>query len=339
MPVLARARVAATSSPTGRSVDRACLALARATGHCVLAVVPARGDVVSLGRFHQRPARDAGGVALARRTSGGRACAFGDGFLRLVLAQPHRSALVGDDPATLAPEQVLNRAVRGPMAALERLGVAVHYPGRDLLTVAGRPLAALGLAVEDDGATLVDVVLSGTRDAALLPALLDRADPTGVVRADLLLPDAVTSLARLGRDVAPDDLAAAAARGYADRLGVTLGDTHDVIPSDDDADAAWETARRPDPRHTMHATARTAIGVLEAHAARAADGTVADLRLAGDLLASTRVVAALEEHLRGVPLERAAVTIAVARALGASDGVLLGVGPEMLVEAIVSLVS
>lgn len=338
MPVLARARVAATASTTGHAVDRACLALTRATGHCVLAVAPARGDVVSLGRFHQRPAGDeARGVALARRTSGGRACAFGDGFLRLVLAQPHRSALVGDDPATLAPEQVLNRAVRGPMAALERLGIPVHYPGRDLLTVAGRPLAVLGLAVEDDGATLVDVVLSGTRDAALLPGLLDRADPTGVVRADMLLPDAVTSLARLGCDVAPDDLAAAAARGYADRLGVTPGDTHDVTPSD--MDATWETARRPDPRHTMHATARTAIGVLEAHAARAADGTVADLRLAGDLLASTRVVAALEGHLRGVPLERGAVTAAVARALGASDGVLLGVGPELLVEAIVGLVS
>ncbi|MCW5892418.1 MAG: hypothetical protein KIT14_18000 [bacterium] len=335
MPVLALARLDATSTVSARAVDRACLDLARATGDGVLAAIPGRGDAVALGRFHRRPAADVAGAALVRRTTGGRACAAGDGFLRLVLALPHRSALVAGDPGALAPEQILNRAVRGPMAALERLGVPVLYPGRDLLTVAGRPLAVLGLVVEDDGATLVDVVLSVARDAALLPHLLDRADPAGIVHADMVLPDAVTSLARLGRTAAPDDLLAAAARGYAERLGVTIGDAHDLAPSPDPGrDAGWETARRPDPRHTHHARVQTAVGVFEAHAALAADGTIADLCLAGDLLASTATVAALEQGLRGaVPPASAAVATALAR----PDRVLLGVPADTIAQAVAAL--
>lgn len=331
MPVVVPARLDATSPALARAADRACLDHARATGHCVLTATRLSGDVVALGRFHQRPDADATGVAVWRRTTGGRACAFGDGFVRLTLAMPHRSALVGADPAALAPEQVLNRAVRGPMAALERLGAAVLYPGRDLLTIARRPVAVLGLAVEDDGATLVDLILSLTRDAAVLPHLLDRADRAGVVRADMIDPGAVTSL---GRDVADDELLAASARGYAERLGVTVGDAVVLALRPSDADDAWHAARRPDPRHTHHAITPTAIGVLEAHAALAPDGTLTDVRLAGDVLASASTIAALETGLRGMRPTREAAHAAVDAALAASDRVLLGMDAATVAETV-----
>jgi hypothetical protein len=330
VPVVVPARLDATSPPLARAADRACLDHARATGCCVLAATRLPGDVVALGRFHQTP----GGGAVWRRTTGGRVCAFGDGFVRLTLAMPHRSALVADDPAALAPEQVLNRAVRGPMAALERLGAAVLYPGRDLLTIARRPVAVLGLAVEDDGATLVDVLLSLTRDAAVLPFLLDRADPAGVVRADMIAPGTV---AALGRDVDDDTLVAASARGYAERLGVRVGEAVVIAPRPTDADDAWQAARRPDPSHTHHATTPTALGVLEAHAALAPDGTLADVRLAGDVLASTATVAALEAGLRGVRPTPDAARAAVESALGASDRVLLGVDAATIAETVAAI--
>src|SRR5204863_127253 len=107
-------------------------ALAAATS--TLRVYTFAGDVLSLGRYHVLPS--GGGetrVRLHRRHTGGRAVAFGDGFVGIALTLPHRSALVAAEPLALAPEQVMNRCVRGALEA--------H------------------VAVEDD--TIADVMLAG----------------------------------------------------------------------------------------------------------------------------------------------------------------------------------
>jgi hypothetical protein len=334
MAILDLAHLDATTAVAMRAADRACLEHARASGRCVLAAATPPGDVLALGRFHQRPPDDVPDVALLRRTTGGRACALGDGFVRLVLALPHRSALVADQ---LAPEQVLNRAVRGPMAALQQRGIAVQYPGRDLLTVAGKPLGVLGLAIEDDGATLVDLVLAVGRDFALLPHLLDRADRAGVVRAGMIDAGAVTSLVRLGCTLDAGVLLADAARGYAERLGVSPGETIALASPATAADADWQAARRPDARHTHHATTPTALGVLEAHVALAPDATIADVRLAGDVFASAAAMRAVEAGLRGEPLALDRVSAAVETALASSDGVLLGVSARAVAETVAAV--
>jgi hypothetical protein len=44
---------------------------------------------------------------------------WGDGFVGLSLVLPHRSALAAADPLALAPEQVMNRCVRGVLRACE----------------------------------------------------------------------------------------------------------------------------------------------------------------------------------------------------------------------------
>src|SRR5262249_20754722 len=156
------------------------------------------------------------GVVVCRRMSGGRVMAAGDGFVGATLALPHRSALVSDDPLALAPEQILNRCVRGLLGALESAHLPVVYPGRDLVTSAARPIAALGLDVDEGGATLVDAVLSVGRDQSVLPRLLDRVDAAGVVPSALVLPDDVTSvLAAIGHAPSVHDVAEWLRAGFA----------------------------------------------------------------------------------------------------------------------------
>ena len=71
----------------------------------------------------------------------------------------------------------MNRAVRGVLEACGRLGVEAYYPGRDLVTVAGRPMGWIALTADGDGVTLVEAGVSVHADLSVLPRLLDRADP------------------------------------------------------------------------------------------------------------------------------------------------------------------
>ena len=128
---------------------------AREEGNGILWVHAPAGDVLALGRYHVVPENPPSEVAVVRRLCGGRPMPLGDGFVGVVLAMPHPAALVATDATTLAPERVLNRAVRGLLGALEALGVAANYPGRDVVTCGGRPLAALAFDVDPDGATVV----------------------------------------------------------------------------------------------------------------------------------------------------------------------------------------
>src|SRR5262245_66266820 len=149
------------SSDTVAAADRALLAHASAHGRGSLRIARLGGDVLSLGRWHLAPA--GGGVALQRRLTGGRAAASGAGFLRISIALPHRSALTSADPLALAPEQVLNRAVRGLLDALEGAGRPAIRPGRDQGTRGGGPDAVPGVAGAAAGATRLDGGLSGAR--------------------------------------------------------------------------------------------------------------------------------------------------------------------------------
>src|SRR5439155_1013200 len=105
--------------------------------------------------------------------SGGRAFPAGEGFLGLSLVLSHRSAIVGDDPFALAPEQVMNRYVRGILEGLRLVGVAAFYPGRDLVTVDGRPLGLVAFEVDRAGALLFEAIVANGRDPSVLPGLLD----------------------------------------------------------------------------------------------------------------------------------------------------------------------
>src|SRR5262249_22176599 len=129
MPTLGLIVEPSTTPSASRFTDAALLERAVARGHGSLRVSVPSGPVLALGRYPLAPA-GAPDVTLHRRLSSGRACASGAGFVQVSLTLPHRSALVSDDPLALAPEQILNRGVRGLLGGLDAGGVSAPYPGR-----------------------------------------------------------------------------------------------------------------------------------------------------------------------------------------------------------------
>jgi lipoate-protein ligase A len=303
------------------------VAAARSPGS--LRVFDLTGDVVSLGRYHLAPEAVAGSTTtLVRRLSGGRAVPAGTGFVGMTLVLPHRAALVAGHPSALAPEQVMNRCVRGLLQGLEGAGVAAFYPGRDLVTVAGRTLGLVSFEVEPGGALLFEAVLASGRDFSLLAQLLDGADPTGIVPIRMVAPDETTSLAReLGRVPETSEVARWMAAGYAARFDLSV--VPSALPASDipvvDAET-WLGARRPRPELDRRGTTSTQLGVFEAHFG-VREGALAQVVLAGDFIASSDTIARLEQALVGCAAERNAIDAVVRRVLAEDAHFILGIGP------------
>ena len=307
---------------------------ALAAGALALRVYEFAGDVLSLGRYHLLPAGRSGTrVRLHRRHSGGRATAFGDGFVGIALTLPHRSALVSPQPLALAPEQVMNRCVRGILEGLKAAGVAAFYPGRDFITVDRRPLGLVAFEVGPTGALLFEAILANRRDFSLLPAFLDEVDPDGVVSAEMLAAEAATSLARLGATLPLDDVAALVRGGYEQVFGLEFEVARAPAPAPIEEDS-WLRQRSPRPELDRHGSTRTQLGCLEAHFVL--DGArIADIVLAGDFIANSPAVDELERGLRGSRAERRVVDEVVARVFARPENFVLGIGPlETIAETI-----
>lgn len=333
--------------PAQRSlaIDRFLLGEAVGKGHAVLRVYDLPGDVLSLGRYHLAPApRPDASVTLMRRHSGGRAMPWGDGFVGISLVLPHRSALVATDPLALASTQVMNRYVRGILEACKLAGVGAFYPGRDLITYEGRLLGMASFEVAADGALVLEAVLAVGRDASVLPTLLDAADPDGTVPTQMLTVDDTTSLSGvLGRHLETGEIGALLSRGYADRLGVRA--TERPLTPDEEreieallpalADERWLRARERRADLDRHGSVATQLGMLDVHFA--VDGSrLGEIVLAGDLIASSPTVAALEGALRGCPADASAIDRVVSGVLADPRHFILGIGPaRTLTDAIV----
>jgi len=294
------------------------------------------GAVVSIGRWQLAPPKSGSEVTLMRRHSGGRAAAFGTGFVGVTLVLPRRGALLEPGPAALRPEQVMNRYVRGILGALEGEGVAAIYPGRDTITAGRRLLGIVSFAETRAGALLVEALLATSGDPSTLPRLLDRADPGGTVRTEMLQPADTTSVA-VQRGQAPtlSEVADWMATGYAKRLGVapvarTLADAESTrlagLAATTLADASWLAARTPRGDLDHRASTRAMLGTLDVHLAVASEGQIRDACISGDLIAADGTIPALEEGLRGCAPERSAVSAAVERVLAAPSHFLLGIG-------------
>jgi lipoate-protein ligase A len=313
------------------AIDRALLARAGAERRAFLRVHAWPGDVLLLGRHHRGPAS----AAVHRRLSGGRVVPAGTGFVQIALALPHRSALEADDPHALRAEQVLNRAVRGVLGGLELLGLEAYYPGRDLVTVGGKPIGWIALTVEAGGATLVEGGLAVERDFAVLASLADRLDPTGLAAVTLWQADDVTSVARECDGAAPAGPAVMAAivEGYRRRLGWQI----EMDASLADV-AAAEDAVAFDVAADLDRCGRRAVmlGTLMAYVRLAADGTLAAVRLAGDVMAPVATMRAIEQALGGLAPARAALLAAVSRVLADPAHFLLGATAEDIAGAVLA---
>jgi lipoate-protein ligase A len=324
------------------ATDRCLLTRAAGEKRATLRVYDVGGDVLSLGRYHLAPApRPHASVTVMRRHSGGRAMPWGDGFVGVSLVLPHRSALVSADPLALAPEQVMNRYVRGVLEACKLVGASAFYPGRDLLTHDGRLLGMASFEVTADGALLLEVVLAVSRDASVLPTLLDAADPDGVVPSRMLTADDTTSLARiLGRNVETAELAELLRRGYADRFDVRIRERA-LEPEGIEAflpvlaEERWLRARVRRSDLGRCGSVATQLGVLEVHFA--VDGSrLGEVMVAGDVIAGSATIAALEGALRGCPADATAIDGVVSEVLADPQHFVLGIGPaRTLADAIV----
>ncbi len=301
----------------------------------VLRIYSFPGDVLAAGRWHLAPpaAADAG-EAFVRRMTGGRALALGEGYLGISLLLPHRSALVAEEPLTLAPVQVANRCVRGLLRALKTLGLPVFYPGRDLVTVSRRPIAALSFETDDDGHLVFEMILAVDRPLGAVAQLLDRWDKGGVIKADLLALEAGTSLREeIGETLGFDDLAALVSDAFAQQYGVTLEDAR-LSSLEEQAVAAlaqrdsraWTNMRVLRQDLPLSGSSGIQTGVLEAHFALEQERFVKEIQFAGDFIANSPAIAALEYRLRLCPAEWTAITRVVDGVFADQANYLLGVG-------------
>jgi hypothetical protein len=147
----------------------------------------------------------------------------------------------------------------------------------------------------------------------------------------------VTSLARErpGGTPAMGDVARAVVEGFRLRLGLEV--VEDALatapptrgglgPIDFSVPASLDRAGR---RSVM-------LGALQAHWRRAADGSVAEVRLGGDVIAPVATMAAIEGSLSGAAVAREALIERVAAVLAHPEHFLLGVTPADVAEAVMA---
>lgn len=324
-------------SPAGQQRRDAALLEAAGYGETHLHVATLAGEVLGLGAFH-RPLAGTETLRVWRRRTGGRAVAAGDGFAVVTLGLPHRSSLVADDRLALAPEQVMNRCVRGILAWLRRCGVDAVYPGLDMVTFGRRALAHLSFTEHEDGPTLFQGVLALTDTFATTARLLDRLDPEGRAPLHLLPESACTCLARATQatagDTGPDveGMAAALGAAYAATFDAEVAELDPAVSEQMVAEPtapAQGDAEEPEPDVAPTAVEHGLLGPVGA-AARVVDGRIAAFSLTGDFIAPAWAIRMLCERLGGVPATAEAVTAVADSVLEGRRGYLLGLAPEKL---------
>ena len=277
-------------------------------------VAALRGGAAALGRY-QRMGRT-GYVQEVRRLTGGRSTSYGDGILSLCAVSPASRTWL-DEKEPLPGPRLLNRYVRGLLTGLRSCGVPAVYPGRDFVTARGRRAAYVTMERPDSGAVLFQAVIGGTR---AYPARDPDPDHPGLPA----LPQA-TSIEMEGGD--PRALRALAA-GFARRFSLDLFDAPPPQP------AAAPVLNPQLPGDSGEAIA-IPIGQLAAHVQLAADGTLAQVQLTGDWIASSADVLALERALVGQRPEAEPLTRVIAQWLSLPGNLVIGLtSVASIVEAI-----
>lgn len=303
----------------------------------VLRVYDFAGDVLSLGRYHFVPDRQlqSDGIQLYRRQSGGRAVAFGDGFVGVTLLLPHRSALFSADPFALAPYQVMNRYVRGILESCKLVNVPAYYPGRDLVTVNRRVLALVSFEVDQSGALLFEAIIANHRDFSLLPVMLDAVDTAGIVKAEMFTPTDTTCLAReLGVQLTIEEVAEMLRRGYKKQFNLAF-EEHPLTALEEQAidavthefrDDRWLRPRQQRLDLDHHAFERVQLGVFEAYFALEQSRFLKEITFAGDFIANSPAIDRLERDLRLCPAEWRAIDAVASEVFAQPDNYILGIG-------------
>ncbi len=330
------------------ATDQFFLQRAKETASSVLRIYSFPDDVVLLGRYHELGALpESSPVTLVRRLTGGRVVPAGQGFVQFSLILHHRSAFFSEDPYHLAPFQVLNRYVRPVLQGLKAEGIDLFYPGRDLLTVRQQPVGWISFMTTDKDALLCEGGLAVNRDLSLLPYLLDRADPHGVIPCQFFAPEQVTSLGQLMQaTISFTQMAEMLRHGFAQQPALEIVD-QDLRETEQETIAllgehhsftAWLQSRPLRPDLPFRATTVTQLGVLQVHFALTLERRLSEIQFSGDWIANPEAISALEQGLRGCPLEREVLWQVVDRIFLQPQHYLLGIGrleviPDTILQA------
>ncbi len=281
---------------------------------------------VSLGRFHLAPLRASN--ALHRRLSGGRVAPMGPGFVGLSLMIPQRDWQLDGLPGSLDAARILNRYVRGFLKACRAVGIEPIYPGKDVVTVDKRIVAALGLECEDRGSAAFEMTIATECDFAALPSILDRVDPQGEILCPIVSSGEVTSLVRSWPEAANfETLVSLLRRGFAEQLGCVVRhrDGRASQPMDSSLAENWISARRLGDDLTHVATVWGQIGPVEVRFA-ISDGVMKRVVLSGDLIANASFVERIETALCGCRHDANEIETALRSVFGRRGDYLLGIG-------------
>jgi hypothetical protein len=220
------------------------------------------------------------------------------------------------------------------MRAFKQLGLPVFYPGRDLLTVNRRPIAALSFETDQEGRLAFEAILAVERPLSAVAHLLDRWDTGGVIKADLLALEAGTSLReQIGESLAFAELAALVREGFTQQYGVAVEEAP-LSPLEERAVAAlaerehrsWVNARVLRRDLPLVGTSGIQTGVLEVHFALEQERFIKDVQLAGDFIANSPAIALLEYRLRLCPAAFPAIASVVDTVFADPANYLLGIG-------------
>ncbi len=313
--------------------DQAAVARTVEDGSARLRICTRSAPAIAFGRFHRMPAPVLGSASgCERRLTGGRAVAVGPGVLGLTLITPTVDWL---DPACapLRPDQVLNRALRPVLSLCRRTGIDAFYPGRDLVTANGRPLAHASFTVTADGVAVVEAHLALDDTFARFESLLGAADPDGVAAVARAQYAGAVSFEEAGASVSFPGLQAwadALSPYFEAHFGCVVRPLHDETVEIDaakvggaSAHCAFLAERGAVRSGDSCAVAESMLGAVEV-SARIENGCMYDLVVAGDLIAPFHTLDAISECCQGQPLRAPAVRRALVRAFTRSRSFVLG---------------
>jgi Bacterial lipoate protein ligase C-terminus len=307
-----------------------------AAGRCppTLIVHSAPRRTLALGRYHRYSgAPETGAMRAVRRITGGRAAGAGPGWIWLAIVAADLTVLAPEERRALGPEQVINRCVRGLLAALRAIGIDCSYPGRDAITSKRREIAMCSFESDRNGAMLFEAALAIERGMIEFLLDLDGAESAREITCPPYDLNSATTVAReLGRAPGFGEIARAIAAGYAELAG---GANLRALSEEDLTRAERRGAEldrsgwlRREPAASFNRTGRIAsqLGSIQAHLEVRPGGTIARAMLSGEFIANSAGVEEFERALRDRPLEPDAIESAIADTYADGRNFILGLG-------------
>jgi len=238
--------------------------------------------------------------------------------------------------APLRPDQVLNRALRPVLALLRDTVGDAFYPGRDLITVDGRPVAHASFIVARDGVCVVEVQVAVSSGLCALAQWIPKADPGRVAAVDEAVFAGAPSLLDLGAE--PHAPAGVDSNAWLSKLMPVIAAAFSCEVLSQDAPVAsvregiggrrggydgFQRERGPVKEPAVSVGAPSMLGAVEASAVLR-HGRIHDLVISGDIIAPFRTLEEISKACEGQPVTEAVIRHRLARVLSGPRSFLLG---------------